>query len=81
MLIYGPDLATIKGKTARGKIAPQVASFKADPILVPILEHHRDISLCINFFFVQWQAFLHTISWKLQYRMVTPVNDMNKGTM
>jgi hypothetical protein len=40
MLIYGPDLATLKGKTTRGKFALHVASFKAVPTPAPILEHH-----------------------------------------
>jgi hypothetical protein len=81
MLIYGPDLATIKGKTTRGKFVPHVKSFQAVPITAPVLKHHHDVTLCIDFLFVQGQAFLHTISRKLQYRMVTPVNDRTKGAM
>jgi hypothetical protein len=81
MLIYGPDLATIKGKTTRGKPTPHVASLQAVSIPAPILEHHREVTLCIDLFFVQGQAFLHTISCKLQYRSETPVNDRNNGTM
>jgi hypothetical protein len=58
-----------------------VASFQSVPIPAPILEHHSEVTLCVDFFFVQGQAFLHTISRKLQYRLVTPVNDRTKTTM
>jgi hypothetical protein len=81
LLIYGPDLATIKGKTTKGSPAPHTPSFLAVPIPAPILEHHKDVTLCVDFFFVQGQAFLHIISRKIQHRIVNPVNDRSKGTM
>jgi hypothetical protein len=81
MLIYGPDLATLKGKTTRGRATPHVPSFTAIPIPAPILQHHQEITLCVDFFFVQGQAILHIISRKLQYRIVHPVNDRTKATM
>jgi hypothetical protein len=53
------------------------------PIQVPqfVLTHHKDVTLCKDFFFVQRILFLHTISQKLQFRMVTPVPDQKKETM
>jgi Zinc knuckle len=81
MIIYGPDLATIKGKTTRGDPTPHVPSFNAVPILAPILEHHKDVTLCVDFFFVQGQAFIHSISRKIQYLIVNAVPDRTKGTI
>ena len=49
-IIYGPDIASLKGKTTRGSAAPRAPTFIAEQIPPPILEHHRDITLCIDFF-------------------------------
>jgi hypothetical protein len=80
-LIYGPDLATLKGKTIRGQPTPHVPSFLAVPIPAPILEHHHEVTLCADFFFVQGQALLHIISRKIQHRIVSAVNDRSKDTI
>jgi Zinc knuckle len=50
LTIYGPDIATLKGKTTRGKAAPRVAMFSAVPLPPHIMTHYRDIVLCIDFF-------------------------------
>jgi hypothetical protein len=81
LIIYGPDLAAIKGKTTRGKLTPHVPSFVAVPIPAPILEHHHQVTLCVDFFFVQGQAFLHTISRNIQHRIVDAVPDRTKVTI
>jgi hypothetical protein len=81
LLIYGPDLATLKGKTTRGQPTPHVPSFVAVSIPAPILEHHSNVTICADFFFVQGQAFLHFISRKIHHRIAYPVNDRNKGTI
>jgi hypothetical protein len=81
LIIYGPDLATLKGKTTQGNPSPHVPSFAAVPIPAPILEHHHEVTLCIDFFFVQGQVFLHIISRKIQHRIVHPVPDRSRGTI
>jgi hypothetical protein len=53
LIIYGPDLATLKGKTTRGPATPHVPSFQAVSIPAPILEHYQQVTLCVDFFFVQ----------------------------
>ena len=80
-LIYGPDVAAIKGKTTRTAEAPRVPCF--DPIPVPphIREHYNDVVLCVDFFFVQGQPFIHTISRNLQFRTATPVPNRNHATI
>jgi hypothetical protein len=81
LLIYRPDLATIKGKTTKGSPAPHTPSFLAIPIPAPILEHHKDVTLCVDFFFVQVQAFLPIISRNIQHKIVDLVIDQSKATM
>ena len=80
LAIYGPDLATLKGKTTRknGEHIPG-----ANPIPLPdyITEHHADVTLCIDIFFVQGQRFFHTISRKIKFRTVNPVTSLTKATL
>jgi hypothetical protein len=79
--IYGPDVAALKGKTRRGADAPHVPSFKAIPIPAPILLHHRDVTLCSDFLFVQGIPFFHTISRNIGFRTLTAVPDRSKKTI
>jgi hypothetical protein len=81
LAIYGPDVATLKGKTRRGADAPHVPSFKAIPIPAPILLHHRDVTLCADFLFVQGIPFFHTISRNIRYRTLASVPDRSKKTI
>jgi hypothetical protein len=81
VLIYGPDIAAIKGKTTRTHAAPRAPTFEAVPIPAPILQHHRRITLCVDFFFVQGLPSLHTISRDIGFRTVRPVTDRSKQTI
>ena len=65
--IYGPDLASLKGKTTRRSPThvPDLALVALPPT---VLEFHREVILAIDFFFVQGHAFFHTISRKIQFR-------------
>jgi hypothetical protein len=81
ILMYGPDLTILKVKATRGQPTPHVTSFIATSIPAPILEFHKDVTLCVDFFFVQGQTLFHVISRKIQHRVVTPVNDRNKANM
>ena len=50
--IYGPDVATLKGKTTKGK-GNHRPTFK--PIEIPsyIAKHHRNITICQDIFYVK----------------------------
>jgi Zinc knuckle len=50
LLIYGPDIATLKGKTTRSSAAERIPTFQAQPIPAPILEHHQNVTICADFF-------------------------------
>ena len=80
-IIYGPDIAVLKGKTTRSAAAPRAPTFVAAAIPPPILEHHRDVTVCADFFFVQGLPFFHTISRDIGYRTAAPVADRSKTTI
>ena len=58
--IYGPDVASLKGKTTRRKPAPVVR----DQVSIPkeLVEKHEDVVLCMDAVFVNKIPFLVTIS-------------------
>jgi hypothetical protein len=81
LVIYGPDIATLKGKTTRSDPSQRVPTFKAIPLPPPIMEHHLEVTICLDFFFVQGNIFLHTISRNIGFRTMSPVKDRNKPTI
>ena len=63
LVIHGPDIAVLKCKTTRSLNSGATGTtFKAVPIPPPVLEHHQNITLCVDFFFGQGILFYHTIS-------------------
>lgn len=44
-LIYGPDIAVLKGKTTCGSAVARSPTFIAVPIPAPIIEHHQNVTL------------------------------------
>jgi hypothetical protein len=81
LIIYGPDIAVLKGKSTRSHAAPRAPTFIAEIIPASVLEHHRNVTLCIDFFFVQGLPFLHTISRGIGFRTAHPVADRSKATI
>ena len=69
--IYGPDVASLKGKMTRSAAAPRAPTFEAIPLPAPITQFHRNVTLSVDFFFVQGIAFLHTISRGIGFRTVS----------
>ena len=67
MLIYGPDVASLKGKTTRTGAVSRVPVFA--PVSLPphIQDHYQRVVLDIDFLFVQGQPFIYTISRKRAY--------------
>ena len=79
LIIYGPDIAVLKGKSTRSEAALRVPTFEAVPIPPPVLKHHRNVTLCLDFFFVQGLVFYHSISRGIGYRTVKAVSDRSKN--
>jgi hypothetical protein len=59
-IIYGPDVATLKGKMTRATAAAHAPTFQAVPLPSPLLALHPNITLCIDFFYIHQHLFLHT---------------------
>ena len=81
LAVYGPDVATLKGKMTRATAASSAPTLVAVPLPLPVLEHHRNVTLCVDFFFVQGVGFLHTISRNIGFRTVAPVADRTRKTI
>ena len=65
--IYGKEIAAMKGKMTR----PQPQHIPShEPTAIPkcIYDGHKNITLCIDFFFVQGLAFFHSISRSYKFR-------------
>lgn len=79
--IYGPDIAYLKGKTTQRPPLPHIATHTTLPLPDFIAEHHTNITLCIDFFILQKQTFLHIISRKIGYRTTIAVDNRTKATI
>ena len=80
LLIYGVDLAALKGERTKGP-SQLIPTFNLVQVPGFILQHHSDVTLCMDNFYVQGHPFFHTISRKVQFRTVAPVLNRNKATL
>ena len=79
--IYGLDPAYLKGKTTQKPALPHIPTTMLAPLPAFISKHHRDVTLCVDFFFVQGAAFFHAISRKVGFRSCTAVPNRSKATI
>jgi hypothetical protein len=63
--IFGPDLASIQGKTVWRTPEPVVADYVAVP--QSLKERIKIVMLTVDVFFVDGAAFLLTLSWKIKF--------------
>ncbi len=75
--IWGPSVATLKGKTVQKKPEP----VKTDIVSIPkeIRELHKEVTLTINIFFMNKIPFFVTLSRVLYFTMVTHLPDRSSG--
>ena len=75
--IDGPDVATLQAKTTKRS---GTAAMSTHPCELPpsILEYHRNITLRVDFFYVQGILFFHSISTKLHFRTATQLDYRSK---
>ena len=81
LTIYGPDVATLKGKMAHDGASVRTPTFDAVPLPPSILKHHRNVTLCVDFFFCQGHAFFHTIFRGIGFRTVSSVPNRHHDTI
>ena len=65
LAIFGPDLASIRGKTVRRTPAPVVADYVAVPRA--LVEQNKVVTLAADVFFVDGTAFLITVSRQIKF--------------
>jgi hypothetical protein len=56
LTIYGIDVATLKGRSTKTP-AQHVPTFTSIPVPAPILDNHKDVTLCIDFFLYRGSHF------------------------
>lgn len=78
-LIYGPDACTLQGKAVKrnGSVPPPVLSDLPDDVL----RLHRDVTLCVDIFYLQGIIFLTTISEKIKFRTAVRLDDRHLDTI
>ena len=80
LFIWGPETAVIKGKTTR--IGPEhIPSTSLVPLPQTTREFHSNVTLCVDFFYVNGIPLLHTISRSFKFRTVEEMDNRNKETM
>jgi len=55
--IYGPAVPLLQGKMTRPTALPRVMGKHLVALPAPIEDFHRDVVLCIDFFFCKWVTF------------------------
>ena len=74
--IYGPDVASLKGKTTKSKPTPVVS----DVVEIPreLIAAQHEVDLCIDTIFINEMPFLTTISKNIKYRTCDYVKSRKK---
>ena len=77
--IYGPDIATLKGRSTR-KRPPTIVD---DQIDIPdeLVTAWNDLTLCIDNMFVQGQVFLTAIDTTIKYRSATHLHNQSTSEL
>ena len=76
--IYGLDVACLKGRTRRKK-PNRVPSVDIIPLPEYVLQWHSNVTLCVDCFYINKMAFLHTISRDICFRTVEYLAEERKS--
>ena len=77
--IYGPDAFKIKASSVKERPTP-IPSFVSMTLPTYILQEHKDVTLCADFFYVQGQVFLHSLSRNIKFHCIANVDNRSKET-
>jgi hypothetical protein len=69
--IFGPDVASLKGKTVRNTPAPVLTDYMKIP--QAIIDLNKDVTLAADVMFVCGLGFLVSASWKLEFTTIEHV--------
>ena len=78
--IYGPDVATLKGKTVK-KQNQGIPNYQAYQIPAPIIAQYNNVRLFIDIFWVNGSPYFHTISEWIKFRTVAAIPNRNRKTL
>ena len=80
LFIWGPETAVIKRKTTR--IGPEhIPDAKILPLPQTTSDCHSEVTLCVDFFYVNAIPLLHTISRSFKFRTVEETSNRSQRTM
>jgi hypothetical protein len=80
LIIYGPDIATLKGKTTKHQNRG-IPNYQPIQIPAPIISKYNTIRLFMDIFGVNGNPFFHTISQWIKFRTIAPINNRSKKTL
>ena len=72
-IIYGPDLAYLKGKMTKHPASPHVPTQVHSPLPAEITKYHLNVTLCLDFFYIQRLPFIYAISRKIGYHQAPAI--------
>jgi hypothetical protein len=78
--IYGPDVATLKGKTVK-KQNSGIPNYQATQLPAPIIAQYNNVRLFIDIFWVNGSPYFHTISEWVKFRTVAAISNRSKRTL
>jgi hypothetical protein len=78
--IYGPDIATLKGKTVKHQNRG-IPNYQPIQIPAPIIAKYSDIRIFMDIFWVNGSPFFHTISQWIKFRTIAPIENQSKRTL
>ena len=77
--LFGPDVGSLKGKTTRR--APPIVDSPVSVDLTTILKHYGEVTLCVDFMYVNKVPLLVTLSRNVKFGTVEAVADRKEATI
>ena len=77
--LFGPDIGSLKGKTTHR--APPIVDSPVSVDLTTILKHYGEVTLCVDFMYVNKVPLLVTLSRNIKFGTMEAVADRNKATI
>jgi hypothetical protein len=78
--IYGPDVATLKGKTVK-KQNRGIPNYQAAQIPAPVIAQYNNVRLFVDVFWVNKSPYFHTISEWIKFRTVSAISNRYKRAL
>ena len=78
-LVYGPNVDALRGRTTRTR-APNAPLLRRVPPPAEVLQAHREVTLCTDFFHVDGLVFLITVARNLRHIRVDPTDSTTMHT-